>query len=124
MKTRYWILLLSGIFLLSCLCLYLFSSLAPNTLTAEIYRDGILIETVSLSTLTEPVTREVLHQGMQNRILLEQDGVSMIFATCPDNLCVKQGKIKNSLFPIVCLPHGIVIRLRGDTSPKPDAIAR
>ncbi len=124
MKTKHWILLFAGIFLCSCLCLLLFSLSSSDALIAEIYHDGILIETIRLSNLDTPTERVLSFGQDENRIFLEKDGVSMTNATCPDKLCVRQGKIKNSLFPIVCLPNRITIKLRGADPLQPDAIAR
>ena len=32
-------------------------------------------------------------------------------ADCPDRLCVKQGEITNGIYPIVCLPHRLTVRI-------------
>ena len=37
-------------------------------------------------------------------------------ASCPDKICVGQGYISNSLVPITCLPHKLVIELRADNA--------
>ena len=35
----------------------------------------------------------------------------MIKATCPDHLCIKQGKINKKGATIVCLPHHLVVEV-------------
>jgi len=73
--------------------------------TAYVYKDGKLVKTLALKD--EPYMVEL----GTNTIYVEHDGVSMQSATCPDKLCVKQGKIKNSSRSIVCLPNRIVVEI-------------
>ena len=54
-------------------------------------------------------------------ILRIEDGVAyLIDATCPDHLCVKQGKIDQTNEAIVCKPNGLTITVYNDS---PDAVA-
>ena len=46
-----------------------------------------------------------------NVILVEDGGVRMEEANCPDGLCVKQGIITNGNSVIVCLPNRVSIRI-------------
>ena len=71
--------------------------------TAYVYKDGKLVKTLDLKD--EPYSVDL----GTNVIYVEHDGVSMQNASCPDKLCVKQGKIKNSSRSIVCLPNRIVV---------------
>ena len=34
-------------------------------------------------------------------------------ADCPDKICVGMGWLTDGAFPIVCLPHRLMIRLKG-----------
>ena len=54
--------------------------------------------------------------GGENRLWVQEDLVFMDDANCPDQTCVKQGVIKDSTVPIVCLPHKIIVRIEGGES--------
>lgn len=54
--------------------------------------------------------------GGENRLYVQEDLVFMDSANCPDKLCVKQGVIKDSTVPIVCLPNKVVVRIEGRDS--------
>lgn len=50
--------------------------------------------------------------GDTNVCQIEEDGtVSMTEADCPDQLCVKQGKIKAFGESIICLPNKVVLEI-------------
>ena len=57
-----------------------------------------------------------------NKIRIDSDGVSMVYASCPDNLCVHQGKINKKGQSVICLPNRIIIEIKGQ-KPKVDAVA-
>ena len=46
----------------------------------------------------------------QNDITIENSGIFVSDADCPDKTCVKSGKLSNENFPIICMPHRLVIR--------------
>ena len=54
--------------------------------------------------------------GGENRLYVQDDLVFMDSANCPDKLCVKQGAIRDSTVPIVCLPNKVVVRIEGRDS--------
>ena len=54
--------------------------------------------------------------GGENRVYVQEDLVFMDSANCPDKLCVKQGVIRDSTVPIVCLPNKVVVRIEGRDS--------
>lgn len=51
--------------------------------------------------------------GGENRVYVQEDLVYMEKASCPDQLCVKQGVIRDGSVPIVCLPNKVVVRIEG-----------
>ena len=73
---------------------------------AEIYLDSVLIEQIDLSAVTAPYTIQV---GNSNVVLVEPGRISMQSASCPDQLCVRQGCA--GVCPVVCLPGRVIIRL-------------
>lgn len=52
------------------------------------------------------------YQGGLNRIEVKAGKVSMTEADCPDELCVKTGKISRTGETIVCIPHRVVIEIK------------
>lgn len=124
-------LLLTGIILLlciiSCAAIFLRQTSDENHYTAYIYVNGDLYQTIPLHQVTAAYDFTIrADDGGYNTIHVEQDAIRIQAADCPDQVCVKQGAIHNSLLPITCLPHSLVIELKpsettGNTY-APDAI--
>ena len=54
---------------------------------------------------------QVINIDNENKIQIKNHEVFMIKATCPDHLCIKQGKINKKGATIVCLPHHLVVEV-------------
>ncbi len=99
-----------------------------TTYTAYLYQDGQLLQTIPLSQVTQSYcfTLEA-PSGGYNIIEVSTGAIAITEADCPDQICVLQGAIADSLLPITCLPHRLVIELRADdsgsTGSSPDAFA-
>lgn len=124
-------LLISALLILvtaACLLDLLFLSNAGGSYVAEIYRDGLLIEEIPLDQVREPYTFSVEGEdGRTNRVELRPGSIGVVWADCPDKLCVRQGFAETSVIPITCLPNRLVIRLvpadsRTSVSSEPDAV--
>lgn len=88
-----------------------------NSYTAYIYQDGRLTQTVPLNQVQETYTFTVeTAEGCSNTIEISPGGVAVTQANCPDQICVQQGRITNSLLPITCLPHRLVIELKQENT--------
>ncbi len=111
MKGRILIIVISLLFVLSIIALFIFKFFTPNSATAEIYSEGELIKTIDLSAINEPYEIPVINGECENTILVEKGGISVKEANCPDELCVNMGTIKNGMYPIVCLPNKVVVRI-------------
>ena len=112
-------ILIPSFLVLAVLCIVascVITQYGGNGGTAYVYKDGKLIKTLALKD--EPYMVDL----GTNTICVEHDGVSMHSATCPDKLCVKQGKIKNSSRSIVCLPNRIVVEIPSEKG-EVDAVA-
>lgn len=98
-----------------------------TTYLACIYQDGLLLQTIPLDQVQETYAFSLeATDGGSNTIEISPGGIAITQADCPDQICVRQGRITNSLLPITCLPHRLVIELRSaDTSADelPDALA-
>lgn len=86
---------------------------------AVIKVDGKVIKTLDLNS--GETTIEVNgYQGGVNKVVINDGKVSMTEADCPDELCVKTGKISRVGETIVCLQHRVVVEIKG--SPDDDSI--
>ena len=86
---------------------------------AVIKVDGKVIKTLDLNS--GETTIEVNgYQGGVNKVVINDGKVSMTEADCPDELCVKTGKISRVGETIVCLPNRVVVEIKG--SPDDDSI--
>ena len=82
----------------------------PESNIVEIVQDGEVLYRLDLSEYKETETFEIAYDGGRNTILIENGQICMSRADCPDQTCVKMGWLKSSAFPIVCLPHHLVIQ--------------
>ena len=100
--------------LLAALALYLVSQVS---LGAEA---SVVVVTVDgKETLRKPLAMDGRYEiaqddGSLNIIRVEDGAVYMEEANCRDGLCIRQGKMKNGAKTIVCLPHKVVVQLKGD----------
>lgn len=100
-------ILFVGIFIIIiCVCIAVISQ--RNGKIANIYVDEVLIQSIDLSKVKTP---KKIRIGENNVALAEKNSIQMCEANCPDKLCIKQGKIHDGTYPIVCLPNKVVIRV-------------
>lgn len=105
MKTKTWIVLLAGLFIL-CIALSLWLMLPRPAAFAEVSSGGKVLCVLDLSldrelTVTAP-------GGGENTLSVRQGTVGVIHADCPDKLCIAQGFCSGGR--IICLPNRLVIR--------------
>ena len=81
-------------------------------LTAQIIRDGKVIETVDLSEVGSDYTIDL----GDAKILVRNNAISFADADCPDKLCVRCGLLKRSGDTAVCVPTRTVITVTGQSS--------
>ncbi|MBD5129417.1 MAG: NusG domain II-containing protein [Ruminococcaceae bacterium] len=86
---------------------------------AEIYLNGELLKTVSLSEECEFI---VDCGNGHNTVTVRDGAVSVTEADCPDKVCVRTGAISGGAVPIVCLPHRLEIRVVTGTAESVDVV--
>lgn len=84
----------------------------------QIYRDGTLIEELSL----EKDTEFTVEGAYNNKISIKDGQAAVIESDCPGNDCVKSGWIHEAGRSVICLPNKMELRIAG--SPELDGIAR
>lgn len=82
----------------------------PSSHTAEIVQDGRVLRTVDLTAVQEEECMTVPGREGTNTVLIAPGEIRMLSADCPDQICVKSGKLEEGGLPIVCLPHRLVIQ--------------
>lgn len=98
---------------------------AQREIIADIYQNGQLLDSISLSDLEDGYTFTVTgEKGAVNQIEVRPGSIGIISASCPDKLCVQQGFINTSLLPVTCLPNRLVIQIRTGTEEEitPDIV--
>lgn len=117
-----------AVLLAGCAIYLLFQSRAARdpdvSYTAYVYRDGQLLQSIPLEQVRESYRFTVdAADGGRNIIEVSPGGIAIVEADCPDKLCILQGRVTDSLLPITCLPHRLVIELKSDNDTAPDAVA-
>ena len=51
--------------------------------------------------------------GAENVVEVEPGRIRIVSATCPDQVCVRQGWISDSTVPVVCLPNQVIVEIVG-----------
>ncbi len=107
-KTLFWALLLAVVAAISA-GVYLLRQ--GGGALACIYVDGELYDTIDLSAVAIPYETTVETARGYNTLRVSHGAVEVSRADCDEQVCVNQGAITDSLVPIVCLPHRLVIQI-------------
>ena len=108
---RLWLVFLGGIPAACLLCAALIPLFAQPATSAEVYQNGNYLQTLRLD---EPVGYTLFSaNGGSNTIEVRDGRIRISHATCPDQVCVNQGWVSTDATPIVCLPNGLVIQVKG-----------
>lgn len=60
--------------------------------------------------------------GGRNVLCIKEGQAFMTEADCPDRLCIRQKSIAKNGESIICLPHKLVIEVRGSENAATDAV--
>ena len=104
-KTKFWIVLFSALFILGVGAFLLLRGTDTGSRVARISLDGELYEEIDLNAVALPYDIRIETELGYNIVHVEHGAISVTEADCPDQVCVRQGKISGSLIPIACLPH-------------------
>lgn len=107
------ILLVLGLLALAGLCFALLRA-APPGARVVVEQDGRVVLSQELSRLAGPEEIQVAgSRGLCLTVALYPDGVQVTSAGCPDQVCVRTGKLERAGESAVCLPARVVVRLEG-----------
>lgn len=119
-KTRFWLILgFSALVVIGILLAVIFQFRMQYGTVAQVWVEDRLVEQVDLAAVGLPYT---INAGSGNVVLVENGAISMQSANCPDQLCVKQGKITGGVYPIVCLPNRVTVKIVSDSEDTPDVV--
>lgn len=105
------------LFILSFTPNIIFSKTIHNSnklIYASIKVDGKLYDNIPLSTNKGEKKLNIKSSSGNNSISIRDNTIKVISADCKDDLCVKQGEISKVGESIVCLPHKLIIEIKGD----------
>lgn len=83
---------------------------------AEVRVDGELYGSYSLEE------EQVIDINGTNRLVIKENTADMVWADCPDKLCVHQKAISRNGESIICLPNKIVVTIVSGEEPELDAV--
>ena len=78
---------------------------------ATVYVDGKPVETIDLASVVFPYERTIETEYGYKTLRIRHGAIEVAEADCSEQVCVRQGAISDSLIPIVCLPHHLVIEI-------------
>ena len=86
------------------------TAVASNSKTAYIYSDNQL---AGQYVLTDGIKDEIRIESKEgyNVVLIEDGRIWIHDASCPDKICISQGKISSDGEIIVCLPNKMFIKI-------------
>jgi len=113
-QTKLWVILFSALFIVGCGAFLLLKYTGGEGAIADIWLDGELYDTIDLDAVTIPYDITVESEYGYNVVHVEHGAISVTDADCPDHICIEQGTITGPGIPIVCLPHRLVIEIRGE----------
>jgi hypothetical protein len=121
MKKSDWLVLAAALVLAGALWLMrplFFQGFAPRdaVLTVEISVEGKLWKTVTLDG-AEHRERVETERGI-NELIIDAEGVAVVHADCPDQLCVRMGRITRPGDVLICLPNQCVAELKSSQPVK------
>lgn len=67
-------------------------------------------------------TEFVLEETGYNKIVVEDGAVAVTEADCPDQICVRTGRIHTAGEVIACLPHETIITIEGEPGRQDAAV--
>ena len=110
------ILLILCLLVLSLIPLARWAGRQPDNLYADITVDGRLERRIPLSAHQGREVFTIQTADGSNTICVEDASIAVISADCSDAVCVNTGKASHPGDIIACLPHRLIIEVKGSTA--------
>ena len=107
------ILIVSLLLVVTIPLVIIFATRKKDNLTAKVYVQNDLVETIDLSIKEERTYRIKGIQGYAT-VSAKDGGVAIIESDCPHQDCVHTGYVFTTNRPIICAPLGIYIYIVGE----------
>ena len=107
------ILLILALIILSMVPLASLTGQQPDNVYADITVDGKLERRIPLSAHQGRETFTVQTSEGYNTICIDDASIAVIAADCADTVCISTGKATRPGDIIACLPHHLVIEVKG-----------
>jgi hypothetical protein len=93
-----------------------------STTYAVITIDGKSYKTIPLSDHSGTDTFTIRTDAGYNTIVVKDHTIGIIESDCPDKICIQEGFISKPGATVICLPHKVMIEVRGGNNDDPDII--
>lgn len=115
MKTRTWIIIIAALAVAAVGAILIIRFFGAPGTTAEIVKGGEVLYTIDLDRVAGEYTIEIGDgDGDRNVVTVKPGMIRVSSADCPDKICVNTGwASKDHPYPIVCMPHELIIRIVG-----------
>ncbi len=110
-STKFWVALIAALLAVCLAAAFLLKG--GGGVSAAVYQDGELLQTIDLSRVEKRYTFTVEGPAGSNTVEVERGRIRILRADCLDQICVHQGWISGGAVPIVCLPNRLVIQIGG-----------
>lgn len=111
-RSRIWIAALVAVCLASAAIFAVMGRLDTGTV-AVVRLDGEVLYRIDLAKVTESYDIELDTEFGHNTVHVEPGAISVSAADCPDQICVRQGAIRQGGVPIICMPHHLSVQIEG-----------
>lgn len=85
----------------------------PKGAVVAVYEKG---EKIAEFSLSEDGRYQIDTDRGENVLVIKDGAAYMESADCPDKVCVDMGKIENQDDNIICIPHGLVFQVEGEST--------
>ena len=114
------IILTASILIVAVLVFFIIGLITKNGNYVEVKKNGEIIGKYSLA---ENRRVEIKDENGYNLLIIEDGKAFISEASCPDKLCVNQGKVSTNGKALVCLPNKTVITVYSDDDGEVDFVS-
>ncbi len=116
-KHKFDIILIGALCIITLTIFLIFELTKSKGNYVSVVIDGKEVATYSLNTDGQ---YKLGNEEEYNTLVIENGSAYISKASCPDKLCVNQGKISYNNEQLVCLPNNTIISLISKTEPETD----
>ena len=118
-KARNDLILIAGVTFVALVAFAVLKLTQKTGAYAVVYQDGT--ETARYS-LSQNITVRIGNDETYNVLVIQDGEASITDASCPNHLCIQQGKISADGEMIICVPNKLVIEIEGGDEASVDAV--